>query len=877
MVAVRTRVDSRSLAAYLAFFLSGASSLIFQTIWTRMLHHVFGATSVAISTVLTVFMAGLGLGAWLGGKYANRIKHPIITYAVAEIGVGIWGLLVPLLVRSDGWLATVNMFLRAEFGAESGFFMVARFLCVAPILIIPTTLMGSTLPLLTRHFVASTHQSREASSRVGVLYAVNTFGAATGPLLSAFLLMPELGLSVTNIVACSMNFSLATVIFLARKPLLEGQWNPGEPLRFWPGTADEVPAPSPPGPEPTPEPEPPPVEKTASDAADKVFRDEPPDDAKVGAYRNAPSPKKRKSKRKTTTPTPTPPVREPALAAAYSRVLFTRLAIRLGASVLVGGVAWVAAKLHANGVLVGILGAIPIAIVIISVWLFFGARREALGGWDEEEQEPDRPVPELARKAAFLAFAASGAAALCYEVVWSRALAMTIGSSIYSFSLILETFLIGIAGGAAAMSVFMGRKSLPFVGIGVTSAALVLLANIPWAVDIVDPVDVSHRFEGGWINYALLSLAFIGPIVLAVLWITVRMRRSAQDVFRDDLEIMKPLITVMIASMPVIAAGINSWQFPGHLPKIILSVVAAISVFVVVASLLARTPVLLVAIIQLFIAGATVVSYIWQDEIPYAFAQLVAGIPQATLPDQVGTVKLFMFVTIILCTLPSTLGMGAMFPLTVRLWSSGGDAIARDVAHVYTANTVGSILGSWLPGFILFALIGAEHTLHLGVALNMLLALVLLIAGAADPSEDQSWWTWRRLASIGLPALAAIAMGIDAWTGGLHHPEFVLRAVAAVVFVALAVAQHQWLRRCDAVGGKPGIEIAGPVIAAPVLATIGLAAYLVSPETTTAWAAQAVVVALKCFIVLVGAVMAWAAWREWSSPVSPSNPTPSEA
>ena len=127
---------ARSLAAYAAFFLSGASSLIFQTIWTRMLNHVFGAAPVAISTVLTVFMGGLGLGAWLGGKYAHRIKHPIITYAIAEVGVGIWGLLIPLLVRTDGWLATVNEFLRAELGAESGMFMAARFLCVAPILIV---------------------------------------------------------------------------------------------------------------------------------------------------------------------------------------------------------------------------------------------------------------------------------------------------------------------------------------------------------------------------------------------------------------------------------------------------------------------------------------------------------------------------------------------------------------------------------------------------------------------------------------------------------------------------------------------------------------------------------------------------------------------
>lgn len=865
--AARMRVDSRSLAAYLAFFLSGASSLIFQTIWTRMLHHVFGATSIAISTVLTVFMAGLGLGAWLGGKYANRIRHPIIAYAVAEIGVGIWGLMVPLLVRSDGWLATVNMFLRAEFGAESGMFMIARFLCVVPILIIPTTLMGSTLPLLTRHFVSTTHQRREASARVGVLYAVNTFGAATGPLLSAFLLMPELGLSVTNIVACSMNFSLAAVIFLMRKPLLEGMWEPGEPLVFWPAAV---------GADPPEEPE---TSDLGKDE-EKLFEDKPPEDTKVGAYRDAEKPEKKKRQEKAVEKTGEPSGEEENIGAGThgdQPGLATRLVIWLGIAALVGALSAVFSEFRLNAVLVGITAAVALAIACGSVFTYRVAVRARRFGDDDDDEpeEVEAPVPELARKVAFLAFAASGAAALCYEVVWSRALAMTIGSSIYSFSLILETFLIGIAGGAAAMSAFMGRKGSPFVGIGITSGALVLLANIPWLVDIVDPVDVTTRFEGEWVNYLLLNLAFIAPIVLGVLWITSKIRRRTADLFRDDVNVLKAPLTVMIASMPVIAAGINSLQFPGHLPKIILSVVASIAVFLVLASLLARTPILLVAIIQLFIAGATVVSYVWQDEIPFAFAQLVAGIPPDTLPDHVGTVKLFMFVTIVLCMLPSTLGMGAMFPLTVRLWTSGGGDIARDVAHVYAGNTVGSIIGSWLPGFMLFALIGMEHTLHVGVALNMVLALILLIAGAADPFEDQSWWSWRRLASIGLPALAAIMMGITAWGGGIRNDEFITRVGAAAFFLALAVAQHQWLRRCGSSDGKPRVELAAPMILVPFVASVGLAYYLASPPMTAQWAAQAVVVALKGFLVFVGAVMAWASWREWAGPDS-SPPTPSE-
>src|SRR5205085_24879 len=100
----------------------------------------------------------------------------------------------------------------------------------------------------------------------------------------------------------------------------------------------------------------------------------------------------------------------------------------------------------------------------------------------------------------------------------------------------------------------------------------------------------------------------------------------------------------------------------------------------------------------------TTVSYVWQDEIPYAFAQLVVSIDD--LPDHVALVQFFMFVTAMLCTLPSTLGMGAMFPLTIRVWTSGGDRIARDTAVVYTGNTIGSIVGSWLPGFVLLPLIG---------------------------------------------------------------------------------------------------------------------------------------------------------------------------
>src|SRR6185437_12523914 len=80
------------------FFLSGASGLILEMLWTRMLTLVFGSTTLAVSTVLTAFMGGLGLGSYLAGKYADRLKDPVRAYALAEAGIGVYALLVPLVM-----------------------------------------------------------------------------------------------------------------------------------------------------------------------------------------------------------------------------------------------------------------------------------------------------------------------------------------------------------------------------------------------------------------------------------------------------------------------------------------------------------------------------------------------------------------------------------------------------------------------------------------------------------------------------------------------------------------------------------------------------------------------------------------------------------
>src|SRR3954467_1919549 len=93
------------------FFLSGASGLILEMLWTRMLTLVFGSTTLAVSTVLTAFMGGLGLGSYLAGKFADRLKTPVVAYATVEATVGVYALLVPLVIALypglNRWLWTV--------------------------------------------------------------------------------------------------------------------------------------------------------------------------------------------------------------------------------------------------------------------------------------------------------------------------------------------------------------------------------------------------------------------------------------------------------------------------------------------------------------------------------------------------------------------------------------------------------------------------------------------------------------------------------------------------------------------------------------------------------------------------------------------------
>lgn len=205
----RTLRRERALAPLLLLFsLSGATSLVYQVVWARQLHLVFGTSTFAISTVLSSFMGGLALGGLLGGRVADRHPRPLALYGALELLVGAYALLFPALLS-----AAVPIYLSASLGPVG--FGLLQLALVGALLVIPTAAMGATLPLLVRF--STTHRA-DTGRRTGLLYATNTAGAVLGAWAAGFLLLPDLGLQATTAIAAAGNLSLgAGALLLARR------------------------------------------------------------------------------------------------------------------------------------------------------------------------------------------------------------------------------------------------------------------------------------------------------------------------------------------------------------------------------------------------------------------------------------------------------------------------------------------------------------------------------------------------------------------------------------------------------------------------------------------------------------------------------------
>src|SRR5437867_913833 len=129
------------------FILSGATGLIYEVLWARMLGLVFGATTLAVSTVLAAFMGGLALGSALAGRVASRIKRPLSAYGWLEIGVAIYAVLVPFLFH---WVDNLYAVIWRQFHPGFFTFSLWRFGLSCLLLLVPTTMMGATAVVADR-------------------------------------------------------------------------------------------------------------------------------------------------------------------------------------------------------------------------------------------------------------------------------------------------------------------------------------------------------------------------------------------------------------------------------------------------------------------------------------------------------------------------------------------------------------------------------------------------------------------------------------------------------------------------------------------------------------------------------------------------------
>jgi predicted membrane-bound spermidine synthase len=179
------------------FIISGLSALLYQTIWQRALFMLYGSNVECVAMVVSAFLIGLGLGSLLGGAISQRPGIPLIAlFAACELGVGLYGLFSLKLFRLVGELTLGVGSLTAGFLAFS-------------LLLIPTLLMGATLPLLVTHQVL-THGSVGRS--VSWLYFVNTLGAALGAFLAAFVWLGRLGQTGSVRLAALLNLLAAALI-----------------------------------------------------------------------------------------------------------------------------------------------------------------------------------------------------------------------------------------------------------------------------------------------------------------------------------------------------------------------------------------------------------------------------------------------------------------------------------------------------------------------------------------------------------------------------------------------------------------------------------------------------------------------------------------
>jgi len=188
-------MNSRIL--YPVFLVSGFAAILYQLVWQRALFRLLGTSSESVTLIVTAFMLGLGVGSLAGGAWSSKPGRPLaLVFGLAELGIGAFGL---VSLRLFSWIA-------AETPEAAG---LSIGLIAFGAVLVPTVLMGATLPILVAVLVRS---SGNVGRSVGMLYFVNTLGSAVGSLAAAAWILGALGQGGSVLLAAGINLAASLTV-----------------------------------------------------------------------------------------------------------------------------------------------------------------------------------------------------------------------------------------------------------------------------------------------------------------------------------------------------------------------------------------------------------------------------------------------------------------------------------------------------------------------------------------------------------------------------------------------------------------------------------------------------------------------------------------
>src|SRR2546427_12529640 len=176
------------------FVVSGATGLVLQVAWSKELSYILGSTLYGSPTVVAAFMAGLGMGSALAGRFAERLARPVRFYAFIEFGIAVCGALSIPVFRA---MEPVFRLIFQTFAPGQNVFLLARFGVVFLLILVPVTLMGMTLPVIVGAYA---RRKERYGLEAGLIYGVDTVGAMLGTWVAGVWILPLFGLLKTCLI-----------------------------------------------------------------------------------------------------------------------------------------------------------------------------------------------------------------------------------------------------------------------------------------------------------------------------------------------------------------------------------------------------------------------------------------------------------------------------------------------------------------------------------------------------------------------------------------------------------------------------------------------------------------------------------------------------